>query len=158
MKKRTNETRTYERYDKKEKAFIFYNYDFATKMDFIDYDTGGTSLVHKYPACSKNVSAEGICFTSLKKLKEGENIKLELYVGEQAAPIHMEGQIRWSQAVHLGKEEDSLFDTGVRLLSVEGKSVPESIHFDNTHHVLWSESLEQILGKYKEIMKKRKDS
>jgi len=158
MKKRSKEVRTYERYDKKAKAFIFFNYNFTTKMDFVDFDAGGAPLAGKYPACSKNVSAEGLCFTSLKQLKRGDNIQLELYLGEENVPLHMRGEVRWSQSSIPGEEEqeNSLFDTGVRLLFIEGKSVPESIHYDNRYHVIWSEALEHILGKYKAKRDKNK--
>jgi len=157
MKRRTQD-RTYERYDKKAQAFIFFNYDFTTKIDLLEADPEGASLAEKYPACCKNVSAEGLCFTSMKKLKSGEAVHLELYLQEQDVPICMEGEVRWSQ-VFVGneEEEDALFDTGVRLISVEGKPVEKSIYFDKEHHVIWSEALECILGKYKEMIQERKE-
>ena len=57
---------------------------------------------------------------------------------------------------YLLDEEDGLFDTGVNLLSIEGKSVPDSIHRDETHHIIWSNVLDTILGNIKDMVAERK--
>ena len=153
--------RTYERFDKKAKAFLYFNYDFTSKIDFLDAAEMESDPANKYPACSKNVSAEGLCFTSFKKLKAGETVRLAMYLKEDVPPIEMEGEVKWSQVVHPGfddeEEKDVLFDTGIRLLSVEGKPVPDSIYYDDTYHVIWSNALESILGSCKKTMNERKE-
>ena len=154
MRKPKPQERTHERYDKKAQAFFYFNYDFSTKLEFLDINDGKVPMAHKYPACSKNVSAEGLCFTSLKKLNKGDNILLELTLKDGTDPVHMVGEVRWSQSSLPGREDQSeLYDTGVKLLEVEGHSVPDSIHYDEGYHVIWSAALESILGKYKEYIK-----
>ena len=43
----------------------------------------------------------------------------------------------------------SQFDTGLKLITIEGKAVHDSIHFDETYNLYWSNVLELISGEYR---------
>lgn len=149
-----NERRFYERFEKQTKAFFCFHYDLKTKIDVqgtLQEKVG--SPVEKYPAVSKDVSAEGLSFRSLHKLAQGDLLKLDMYLTEDKDPIYLEGEVRWSQAA-VASCPEGFFDTGIRLLSINGRSVPETIHYDQTYHVIWSDVLDVIFGNICRIARK----
>lgn len=153
--------RSSERFDKEARTFFYFHYDLKTKLNvenIIQKEDPAATFPQKYPACSKNVSAEGLCFTSFHRLHGGDALHLDMFIDEDVEPIHMEGEVRWCQASFPGYEKIGLFDTGVRLLSIEGKPVPESIHFDEQYKIIWSEVLDTILGNIREMARHKKSS
>ena len=153
--KKDNEKRQHPRYETKVKVYFEIDYDLETNVKFqmIGPDEGVSS--RQYSGVSKNVSVEGMCFSSDIKLNKGEKLKVEVYLPASKEPIHMEGEVRWSKSNSSDKGSKKAFDTGLRLVSVEGKRVVDTIHYDEKYQVYWSEVLESILGKFKEIGKKR---
>jgi hypothetical protein len=143
--------RTYERFDQHAKAFFYFHYDLQAKIDIQrerPVDNGKT--IEKYPAESQNVSAEGLCFRSLHKLDQGNKLKLEMYLSEGKEPIQLEGEVRWSQA-SVPTSPAGFFDTGIRLLSINGRPVPDSIHYDNQYQLVWSDVLDIIFGNIRKL-------
>lgn len=150
------ERRKYFRYNTKVEICFRVNYDLKTKVKFqvIKQDKG--CLSKKHLALSKNVSVEGMCFSSNLKLKKGDNLYLEVYLPKQKNPVCMTAQVRWSKALLLKSEEKHKFDTGVRLMTVSGKPVSPSIRFDKKQQVVWSDVLDSIFGSFRKLMQKSK--
>lgn len=150
------EKRQYERFDTEVKIYFQVAYDLKTRVEYqiLDKDKAQVSSV-KYEAVSKNVSAEGLCFTSKRKLEKGNFLLLEVYLPKQTEPIPMQGQVAWCRAVVGSDMAGHQFDTGVRLSTVDGKSVPESVYRDPKHQVLWSAVLEAVFGNFRVFAQKR---
>ena len=160
------EKREYERYDTHAKIYFHVTYDITTKVKFRVMDkVKNKALSKKYEAVSKNVSAEGLCFSSDKLLVPGDLLYLEVYLPVPAdvkiplsskykKPILMEGEVRWSQEAQAQAKGGKVFHTGVWLLTVNGKPVEESVYFDDANKVVWSIVLESIFGKFRITAKK----
>jgi hypothetical protein len=151
------ERRKYERYETKAKVYFRIIYEIETKIEFqiVTKKQEGESLSQKYSAISKNVSVEGLCFASEKQLKKGDMLYLEVYLPRRKNPIHMQGQVRWSQVTSPQQQKEGKYDTGVKLISVEGKSVMASIHYDEANHLIWSVVLESIFGSFRRLIQNK---
>ncbi|MCM8791249.1 MAG: PilZ domain-containing protein [Candidatus Omnitrophica bacterium] len=151
------ERRKYLRYDTDMKVYFQVKYDIKTRVEFIVLEEEWKSgTVHKYSGLCKNVNVEGMCFVSRKKLNKGDILLLDVYEPIVKGPVRMEGEVRWSKKIS-GKEGDrGLFRTGVRLISVNGKSVADSIYFDKKYKIVWSAVLESLFGNFAAMLKKLK--
>lgn len=146
------ERRRYARYATELEVRYSFVYDIKTLVKFQIKDRQtGQALSRKYSALSKDVSIEGLCFTSGKRLEKGDLLHLEVYVPGAKEPVAMEGSVAWSQAASLEPQDENKFDTGVQLFSVQGKGVPGSVFFDEANKVYWSVVLESIFGSFKEL-------
>lgn len=166
MNKMRKERRKHARYDTEVKIYFQVTYDLKTKVKFQVFDKKNNKILSKkYSAFSKNVSAEGLCFISEKKLKKGDWLLLELYVPSTSEPIFMEGEVVWSHKVSLNKtlkmtnalakgKQVAIYESGVKLFSVNNQDVQGSLYFDHNFQVEWSAVLESILGKYSDAVKK----
>ena len=153
------ERRKYERYGTEAKVYFRVVYEIETKVEYqVLEKVDGKKLSEKHPAMSKNISAEGLCFTSSEKLKKGDFLYLEVYLPSQKEPIHMEGQVRWSHMTSQEEEKENKFDVGVKLITVNGKSVLASIHFDEANKVIWSSVLESVFGEFRKLAQKKAHS
>jgi Tfp pilus assembly protein PilZ len=151
------ERRKYERYATETKVYFRVVYEIKTKVEFqIVYEGKGNGLSQKYSAISKNVSVEGLCFASNKQLQKGDALYLEVYLPQRKQPIRMQGQVRWSQPISPEEKQIHLFDTGVKLTNVEGKSVMASIYYDEANHIVWSVVLDSIFGNFRKLAQKNK--
>lgn len=146
------EKRWYERYDTALKIYFDFAYDIKTKVKFqlIDRKKAKT-LSPKYSALSKNVSAEGLCFASRKKLRKGDYLNLEVYLPSAVTPVRMQGEVRWSTAA--AATDPGAYQTGVLLKTVNDESVPATIHYDKEYRLHWSVVLESVLGSFKNLIK-----
>lgn len=152
--KKNNEQRRYERYETQVKVYYFVTYDVETKVLFQVLDKGRRKTAPQYTAISKNVSAEGMCFSSGKQLHKGDRLFLEVLLPGSKTFIPMEGEVRWCQKT--GPKLLPKFDVGVKLLNVDGQSVERSIYHDKEYQVIWSIVLESILGNFRILEQKRK--
>ena len=73
---------------------------------------------------------------------------------KQAAPILMTGEVRWCKEVS-EKKDPQEFATGVKLLSVNGKPVANSIFFDQEEKIVWSAVLESIFGNFRKFAQEK---
>ncbi len=156
---KNNEKRKYDRYDTEVKIFFHVNYDVETKLQYqvlVDQQTHKV-LAQKYPAVSRNVSAEGLCFSSDQNLNIGTYLHIEVYLPGTKTPVHMDGEVRWSAPSQEKSPKEPLFETGVKLLKVNGMTVAETIHVDKTHHVVWCVVLDSILGNFRILAAKKKN-
>ena len=147
MKKNPKEKRKFERFKTGAKVFFQVVFDMKTRIDFqvMDKETG-KFLSRRYSALSKNVSVEGLSFCCGHKLNVGDLLLLEVEVQGYKNLIRMEGQVKWSLA---NSDDPNKFDTGVKLLIVDGKAVPKTFYRDKNNEVVWSAVLESILGNFK---------
>lgn len=157
MNRLKKERRKYERYDTEAKIYFHVNFDIKTKVKFqlLDKDIE-RALSKKYSALSRNISAEGLRFSSDKKLKKGNSLYLELYLPKQKKPIPMTGEVRWSRAALGGAKKKYGFDSGVKLITISGRSVSSSIYYDKDHKVVWSVVLDSVFGNFRRLMRRLK--
>jgi len=136
----------------KDKVLVDFIYDFYAKVDVHSAEKPTKPKVLKCHGVCKNISAEGLCFVSEKKLKKGEKLDLEFYIADSDSPIHMQGNVRWSKKAPETQATYSQYDTGLKLTTIEGRAVGNSIHFDERYKVYWSDVLELISGEWKQFI------
>ena len=155
MENPIQEKRQYQRYDTEIKVYFRVSFDIETIVKFMVIGKGKKKTrPKKYSALSKNVSVNGLCFNSDKKLNKGDILFLEVFLPKQKNPISMEGEVRWSQPS--GKK--GRFDTGLRIATVDGKTVSDTIYTDETYHITWSAILESVFGNFRKFAQKQKKS
>jgi len=150
MKK--NDKRNYHRHPLKDKALINFIYDFYAKVDVHSAEMPTKPKALKCHGVCKNISAEGICFASEIRLKRGEKLDLEFYIANSQSPIHMQGNVRWSKKAPESQSTYSQYDTGLKLTTIEGKDVCDSVHYDEKYRLYWSDVLELISGEWKQFI------
>lgn len=126
-------------------------YDFKTEVDFQIEREKKAGEAHTYLGFTRNISAEGVCFESPKKLKSGDFLWIELHLPAHNQIIYMEGQVRWSKLSEVSPNAPHQYATGVRILKVDGKEVDKTIYFDEAYKVTWSELLERVLGSFAKL-------
>lgn len=146
------EQRQCARYDKKLKVDFDFSYDAATKLK---YRVQEDVHVKRYAGMSRNIGASGLCLTSHHKLEKGQHLHLEVFLPKGRQPIHMDGEVRWCDK-SLNKRKKDLFEVGIKLKAVEGKSVDETVHLDEVHHVVWSNVLEAVFGTFRKLAQENK--
>ena len=156
--------RQHKRYDTEAKIYFDFKYDLKTKVTFQLIDRIKRKfLSRKHLAFSKNVSSSGLGFICDHPLKMGDVLGLEVYIPGVNTPILMEGEVRWLKENSLYEETRKKmgigrYEVGVKLLTVDGKLVADSIHYDQTYQVEWSIVLESVLGNYRIQAQKRNTS
>lgn len=154
MKNIDSDRRNYPRYDTEMGVYFKVKYDIKTRVKFqvvASHHEG--NIVHKYLGLCRNVSVEGLCFDSKKKLEKGDILLLEVFEPIIKKAIKMEGQVRWSKKCFGKGKEEKMFRAGVQLTSVNGKSITDSIHFDKKYKVVWSVVLESLFGTFAAMKK-----
>ena len=147
MDDKTSNKRQYVRYETEAKVFFKVSYNVNTIIKFKLLDKIKKKIVSKsYSAMSKNVSAQGLCFTSDKKLNVGDRLLIEVQLPGGNIGVMMEGEVRWSRE---DTEDPQRLNTGVKLITVNGQDVDSSIHNDPAYNVTWSVVLESVLGNYR---------
>ena len=151
-----SDRRRHSRYDTDVQVKFYVSFDIETKVDYRVKDkTRQEYSSLKYNAVSHNVSVEGLAFYSEKKLTPGDILSLEVYIPSAATPVKMEGEVRWSMAAEIDSKHYPKFETGVRILAVEGTAVEKSIFFDDVHKITWSIVLESVFGNFKHLILRR---
>ncbi len=155
MSEPISEKRTSERYDTQVKVYFSLAYDLETKVNYqlIDKDKNISSAA-KEQAVSKNVSIEGLCIVSSKKLNKHDKLAMEVYVPSSDEPILMKGDVRWCQeAVNSKGAKEYL--TGILVETVNGQLVKDTINYDDQYMIKWSAVLESVLGSYRILSQER---
>ncbi len=162
IKSRGMENRRYKRHHTLDRPEYNFSYDVETPVE-CEIDGGQKTPAHlKFPACSKNLSVEGICLVSDKKLKKGTPVHLSLFLPETNETVAMEGEVKWSAERietpegDLKENSKKMFDTGIKLKEVNGDPVPQTIHYDKLFKLQWSNVLESVFGRYRLIMDERR--
>lgn len=151
MKQR--ERRRHTRYDTDMKLYFRVKYDIKTRVRFAVIDGG---VVHKYRGLCKNVSAEGLCFVSKKRLDKGDLLLIEVYEPIVKGPVIMEGKVRWCRQFPDDDRKKNMFHAGVLIISVNGTLVRDTIHIDREYKVAWSVVLESLFGNFSAMLRKLK--
>jgi hypothetical protein len=154
MKKVAQERRISQRYDTALKVYYQVAYDVKTKVRFQVVDDRHEKLrPRKYYGTSRNVSVNGLSFVSKKKLDRDDHIALEIYAPNTKSPVHMRGEVRWAHTI-LGPSGKRIASrVGVEIVSVEGKSVVRSLHYDKKYSVIWSVVLDSLFGNFKSMVR-----
>ncbi|MBN2452801.1 MAG: PilZ domain-containing protein [Candidatus Omnitrophica bacterium] len=149
------ERRKFSRFDTELKVYFKVKYDINTRVEFRVVETAPDGdNNNKYLGVCRNVSVEGLCFDSVRKLNKGDILLLEVYEPIVRSSIEMEGQVRWSKMISGGDDDKKIFRTGVLLMTVQGKPVADSIYFDKQYKVMWSAVLESLFGSFAAMKKK----
>lgn len=67
---------------------------------------------------TKNISAEGLCFESGKKLDVGTSVDIEIDIEDNKGPVKVTGVIRWSREVTDPKTKQNKCINGIKLLNI----------------------------------------
>jgi hypothetical protein len=90
-------------------------------------------------------------------LSKDDILWLDVFIPTARQPIRMEGVVRWCQEISSKREKTKTFESGIKLVSVDGNPVEKSIVTDPVHHVVWSVVLESVFGNFKHmVLKDRK--
>jgi hypothetical protein len=146
--------RRYSRFDTELKVHFQVKYDFKTKVRFQVVQSPHDGIgAHKYAGICKDISVEGLSFTSHKQTYQGDIVSLEVYPPNAKKPVKMEGEVRWSRKLPDGPEGKEIFQSGVLLVKANNKPVDETIYFDSEYQVMWSEVLGCLFGNFKTLAK-----
>ncbi|MDP8230720.1 MAG: PilZ domain-containing protein [Candidatus Gorgyraea atricola] len=66
----------------------------------------------------KNISAEGMCFESDKKLKPGTHVGLEVDLGDRGKPVSLTGEILWVMDIKGLRGGEKKFMNGIKLVDI----------------------------------------
>jgi hypothetical protein len=156
MRKTGRERRKYPRYDTEVKIYFRVHYSLKTKVKFQLINKDSEKLLSKkYFGLTRDVSAEGVRFSSTKKLRKGNRLYLEMYLPRRREPVWMIGEVRWSRKLCLHPKRTLKYDSGVRLASVMGELVSKSIYFDKKYNVFWSNVLNYAFGSFRKLKQKK---
>ena len=149
----TRERRKHVRYDTDMKVYFHVKYDIKTRVKFAVIKD---DIVHKYSGLCKNVSVEGLCFVSKKRLNEGDLILMEVYEPIVKGPVIMEARVQWCRQLPHDDGKKHMFHAGVKIVSVNGKRVHRTIHQDKEYRVAWSIVLDSLFGNFATMIRKLK--
>ena len=142
--------RKFERYETQAQIYFCFSYDINAFVKYSLLDKIKHKIISKkYLALGKNVSAQGLCFASHQQLTVGDMLSMEVFLPGTKQPIPMEGEVRWSKALLNNPKHPHRFDTGIKVVTVNGESVEATIHQDETYQLIWSVVLESVLGSYR---------
>ncbi len=146
MAEKIPERRKFERYGSSAEVSFKLLYDVQTQIKYQIIDTQGERILSKkYPGLSQDISAEGLRFTSSEKLNKGDILRVEVYTRGNDKPVILDAEVRWCRPNAVSNNSGNRFETGVKIMSVNNKIVAETIRFDKTKGVIWSEVLEILL-------------
>lgn len=161
MGKNNKERREHKRFHSDVEVHFDFIYDLETKVQFgIVKDKEGKPVPVKYKAVSRDISVGGLCLVTHQKTKQGDMVRLDLFLPKSEDPIHMEGKVEWCKPLPqsdkdlLSKdgEDKPVYEVGIRILKLNGRSVDETIHHDQIYDVEWSIVLDAVFGSYRMLM------
>ena len=80
---------------------------------------GTGPLKAKTSGVSKDISMEGICFSTEKQLESGTKLDLEIMLPSGSEPLILKGEVKWSRLLEAEANAKAMFDTGVQLLVIQ---------------------------------------
>lgn len=146
-----SERRRHPRYDAEMKVYFHVKYDIKTRVRF---KVLKGDAEHKYSGLCKNVSAEGLCFVARKRLTPGDLLLIEVYEPMLKTPAIMEAEVRWCRPSSGSKRKGGTFQTGVRVVMVNGRFVRDTIYMDKEYKVVWSDVLDSLFGDFAAMIRK----
>lgn len=70
-------------------------------------------------AKTSNISAEGLCIESDRKLDLGTYVKMEVNLGDAANSVTLVGEIRWRSEVKTANIKEEKYIHGVKLIDID---------------------------------------
>jgi len=67
---------------------------------------------------ARNISVEGVYFTSETKFAPQTKVKLEVSLPSEPKPLHLEGEVRWCKQLQ-SPEGKVIFGIGVKLFTID---------------------------------------
>lgn len=149
--------RTHARLTSVEEVRNEFAYDVRTRMTF-RFRKDQKNEESLFSGAIKNISAEGLCFVSNQHLSPGDKLEILVSLPGAAQAIKMDVEARWSAVAAPVTGETSRFDTGVRVITVDGRPVAKTVYYDEAYQVHWSIVLESVLGRFRIMQQQRRAS
>jgi Tfp pilus assembly protein PilZ len=147
--------RKHTRYDTDVKIEFRVPYDFTSEVDFKITEEMIEGRDRTYIGFSKNISVHGLSFESPKRLEIGDLLWMDLHLPKSDKVVFMQGEVCWCRSIESSMEDKPKFQAGVQIAKVDGLDVEQTIYFDKTYGVVWSELLERVLGAVSKICRKK---
>ncbi|MBF0484284.1 MAG: PilZ domain-containing protein [Candidatus Omnitrophica bacterium] len=152
-----DERRIHPRHHIQERIGSHFLYEIATKVIFQKFDKWSNQITGTpVNGFIKNMSVEGLCFTTDEMLKIGESLNLNVYLPKDVDQVQMRGEVRWIAPLAFSGDYPK-YDIGVKLVTVNDHPVRDTIYFDQQYNLEWSSVLESVFGKYRILMQKEKN-
>jgi Tfp pilus assembly protein PilZ len=148
--------RRYPRYETDARLQFRVPYDFKAEVDFKITEEMIEGRDSTYIGFSKNISVHGLSFECSKRLEMGDLLWLDLHLPKSDQVVFMQGEVCWCKPLESSMEGQSRFQAGVQIAKVDGLDVEQTVYFDKTYGVVWSELLERVLGGFAKINRNKK--
>ena len=155
MQPSVEEKRKYPRYDTDVRIEFRVPYDFSSEVDFKITEEMIEGRDHTYIGYSKNISVHGLSFESAKRLEIGDLLWMDLHLPKSDHVVFLQGEVCWCRAIESSMEDKPKFQAGIQIAKVDGLDVEQTVYFDKTYGVVWSELLERVLGGFAKISRKK---
>ena len=104
--------------DEDKRRYIRFDTNIKVSFKVKDKAKGGAGGPSKsISAIAKNLSVEGICFSTKKKLEQGKLIELEILLPGRQEPLHLTGVVCWIKPL-TKKTNTEKFDIGIKLFTI----------------------------------------
>ncbi len=147
--------RKYSRYETDARVEFRIPYDFAAEVDFKITEEVIEGRDRVYVGHSRDISVRGLSFHSSKHLEPGDLLWMDLHLPKSKEVVFMRGEVCWCRPVEAPLEGKPLYQAGVQIATVDGLDVEQTVYFDKTYGVVWSELLERVLGGFAKINRKK---
>lgn len=142
--------RKHERHDYREQVYFDFIYDFQAKVEFEPRpEDSAKDSPQRHEGITRNISTQGLCLTTDVPVAAHSFLDIHVYLQTRDEPVRLQGEVRWNKIIAVDQNGNKRFDVGVHLTGVNGKSVQDTIHFDENYHVYWSDVLELLLGEFR---------
>ncbi|MFC1699239.1 PilZ domain-containing protein [Candidatus Omnitrophota bacterium] len=117
-----------------------------TKINYlVRKEKAQPAATKKEASTSKNVSIEGVCFTSYQEMLTGTELDLEIFISNEEEPLLLRGQVKWSRPIGF-KYGKPAFEVGVQLAALDDSDQNSYLRF------IWN-TMAKRLKKYSETSK-----
>ncbi len=89
---------------------------------------------------SKNISVQGICFTTSKNYPVNTLVALEIFSPTRKMPFNMLAKVKWKNKRVVGKSTEHVYDVGVEFLKIDADG-----EFHDLLEQLVNSKLEKVL-------------
>ncbi|MFH0753128.1 MAG: PilZ domain-containing protein [Candidatus Omnitrophota bacterium] len=147
--------RKFPRYETDAKIHFRIPYDFKAEVDFKIDEEVAEGREKNYIGFSSNISVQGLAFETVKRLECGDFLWIDLHIPKSKNIVFMQGEVCWCCPVAVPMDGKPAFHVGVRITKVDGVDVDQTVYFDKSYGVQWSELLERVLGGFCKVSRKK---
>lgn len=155
MEQLTDNRRKYLRYMTDARVEFRVPYDFEAELDFKITEEIMEGREHTYNGVSRNISVRGLSLYSPKRLEPGDLLWMDLHLPKSEQVVFLRGEVCWCHTQEALQDGKTGFLTGVKINTVDGHDVDETVYFDKVYGVVWSELLERVLGGFAKLNRKK---